>query len=135
MVRRGRRRRFLFAITDSTTSSHNSCSFAQRHNPKFCQGIMSTRDTSQDRTQDANEFAIVKDNSRSQQDVEKQTCQPALEKEPSSAFKALGWLDRLLALWILLAMIIGILLGNFVPSTGPALQKGKFVGVSIPIGT
>ncbi len=31
-------------------------------------------------------------------------------------------------------MATGILLGNLVPSTGPALQKGKFVGVSIPIG-
>ncbi len=51
-----------------------------------------------------------------------------------SAFKSLGLLDRLLALWILLAMIIGILLGNFVPNTGPALQKGQFVGVSVPIG-
>ncbi|CZR58468.1 probable arsenite efflux transporter (ArsB) [Phialocephala subalpina] len=50
-----------------------------------------------------------------------------------SAFKSLGLLDRFLALWILLAMAIGIILGNFVPSTGPALQKGKFVGVSIPI--
>jgi len=30
-------------------------------------------------------------------------------------------------------MAIGILLGNFVDETGPALQKGKFVGVSIPI--
>lgn len=28
----------------------------------------------------------------------------------------------------------GILLGNFVPSTGRALQKGQFVGVSAPIG-
>lgn len=67
-------------------------------------------------------------------DAEKQAPDPVPEKEQSSAFKALGWLDRLLALWILLAMIIGILLGNFVPETGPALQKGKFVGVSIPIG-
>lgn len=31
-------------------------------------------------------------------------------------------------------MAIGILLGNFVPSTGPTLQKGQFVGVSVPIG-
>lgn len=70
-------------------------------------------------------------------DVEKQSSSsPSNEEEPpSSAYKALGWLDRLLALWILLAMIIGILLGNFVPSTGPTLEKGKFVGVSIPIGT
>lgn len=51
-----------------------------------------------------------------------------------SAFKSLGWLDRFLALWIFLAMAIGIILGNFVPETGPALDKGKFVGVSIPIG-
>lgn len=52
-----------------------------------------------------------------------------------SSLKGLGWLDRFLALWIFLAMAIGIILGNFVPSTGPALQKGKFVGVSVPIGT
>jgi arsenite transporter len=51
-----------------------------------------------------------------------------------SAFKNLGILDRFLVLWIFLAMVIGILLGNFVPNTGPALQKGTFVGVSIPIG-
>jgi ACR3 family arsenite transporter len=54
--------------------------------------------------------------------------------EKVSAFKGLGWLDRFLALWILLAMAIGIILGNFVPNTGPALRKGEFVGVSIPIG-
>lgn len=51
-----------------------------------------------------------------------------------STFKNLGLLDRFLALWIFLAMVIGILLGNFVPNTGPALQKGRFVGVSVPIG-
>jgi len=67
-------------------------------------------------------------------DVEKQTDTPA-PADFKSAFKALGILDQFLALWILLAMIIGILLGNFVPETGPALQKGKFVGVSVPIGT
>lgn len=50
-----------------------------------------------------------------------------------SAFKSLGWLDRFLALWILLAMAIGIILGNFVPETASALQKGQFVGVSVPI--
>ena len=55
-------------------------------------------------------------------------------KAQESVFKGLGWLDRLLALWILLAMVVGILLGNFVPSVGPALHKGKLVGVSLPIG-
>ncbi|KAK2680089.1 Arsenical-resistance protein Acr3 [Fusarium oxysporum f. sp. vasinfectum] len=54
-------------------------------------------------------------------------------KENVSAFKSLGWLDRFLAVWIFLAMVVGIILGNFVPSTGPALEKGKFVGVSVPI--
>ena len=56
------------------------------------------------------------------------------EQTHQSAFKSLGVLDQFLAVWILLAMVIGILLGNFVPSTGPALQRGKFVGVSVPIG-
>lgn len=55
-------------------------------------------------------------------------------QENVSAFKSLGWLDRFLALWIFLAMAVGIILGNFVPSTGPTLRKGHFVGVSVPIG-
>lgn len=68
-------------------------------------------------------------------DVEKQAVPPGgCIKEDSSLFKGLGILDRFLAVWIILAMAIGIILGNFVPSTGPALQKGTFVGVSIPIG-
>lgn len=68
-------------------------------------------------------------------DLESQFETKARDSEESvSAFKSLGWLDRFLALWIFLAMLVGILLGNFVPSTGPALQKGKFVGVSVPIG-
>ncbi|KAL2833804.1 sodium bile acid symporter family-domain-containing protein [Aspergillus cavernicola] len=54
-------------------------------------------------------------------------------QEKKSAFKNLGILDRFLVVWIFLAMAIGIILGNFVPSTGPALQRGKFVGVSVPI--
>jgi ACR3 family arsenite transporter len=56
------------------------------------------------------------------------------EDKHRSAFHQLGLLDRFLAVWIFLAMAIGIILGNFVPSTGPALQRGKFVGVSVPIG-
>lgn len=65
-------------------------------------------------------------------DVEKQRNEGPSTK--ASAFKSLGLLDRFLALWIFLAMAVGIILGNFVQNTGPALQKGKFVGVSIPIG-
>ncbi|KAK6522374.1 hypothetical protein TWF281_002939 [Arthrobotrys megalospora] len=51
----------------------------------------------------------------------------------TSTFQSLGFLDRYLALWILLAMVVGVLLGNFVEGVGPALHKGKFVGVSVPI--
>ncbi|KAI1416854.1 arsenical-resistance protein ACR3 [Hypoxylon sp. FL1857] len=64
--------------------------------------------------------------------VEEQPESPTTSRK-QSAFKSLGWLDRFLALWILLAMVIGILLGNFVPGTADALQKGQFVGVSVPI--
>lgn len=69
-------------------------------------------------------------------DVEKQTdCKvPDEPEEKQSAFKNLGILNQFLAVWIFLAMAIGIILGNFVPNTGPALQRGKFVGVSVPIG-
>ena len=75
-----------------------------------------------------------------QTDIEKQPIgDDSLDTNPheiskSSAFKSLGWLDRFLALWIFLAMAVGIILGNFVPSVGPSLQRGKFVGVSVPIG-
>jgi hypothetical protein len=48
--------------------------------------------------------------------------------------RGLSFLDRFLVLWIILAMALGIVLGNTVDSVGPALQKGEFVGVSIPIG-
>ncbi|RAK78877.1 arsenic resistance protein [Aspergillus fijiensis CBS 313.89] len=68
-------------------------------------------------------------------DIEKQADATTLDSSQvkTSAFKSLGLLDRFLAVWIFLAMAIGIILGNFVPSTGPALRKGKFVGVSVPI--
>ncbi|KAF5227100.1 hypothetical protein FANTH_14871 [Fusarium anthophilum] len=71
------------------------------------------------------------------QDPEAAVASMGHDEQPTqqlSAFKGLGLLDRYLALWIFLAMAIGIILGNFVPETGPALQKGKFVGVSVPIG-
>lgn len=69
------------------------------------------------------------------EDVEKQKGSESEETTAKqSAFKSLGWLDRFLAVWIFLAMAVGIILGNFVENVGPALQKGKFVGVSIPIG-
>ncbi|OLN87099.1 Arsenical-resistance protein Acr3-like protein 1 [Colletotrichum chlorophyti] len=68
------------------------------------------------------------------QGAEPTTSEPSTDGRTSaSAFKSLGWLDKLLALWIFLAMAVGIILGNFVPGIGQALQKGKFADVSIPI--
>lgn len=49
--------------------------------------------------------------------------------------KRLSFLDRFLALWILLAMALGILLGCFVPDTHDVLEAATFIGVSAPIGT
>ncbi|KAK5194637.1 arsenicals resistance [Exophiala xenobiotica] len=65
-------------------------------------------------------------------DVEKHETEE-LAQPKKSVYAGLGWLDRLLVLWILLAIIVGILLGNFVDDIGPALQNGKFVDVSVPI--
>ncbi|KAL5120441.1 arsenicals resistance [Pleosporales sp. CAS-2024a] len=54
-------------------------------------------------------------------------------KDARGPLKALSFLDRFLLVWILVAMGVGMALGNTVDSIGPALQKGEFVGVSIPI--
>ena len=60
---------------------------------------------------------------------------PATRSPKVPQIKSLAWLDKLLALWILLAMGIGIILGYFVPSTEEVLDKIKFVDVSLPLGT
>jgi arsenite transporter len=52
-----------------------------------------------------------------------------------SLVKKLSFLDRFLALWIFLAMVLGILLGCFVPGTQDVLNTAKLIGVSAPIGT
>lgn len=82
-------------------------------------------------------FPSQENDQAQERDIEKQidASPPDEAHEKHSMFSSLGFLDRFLAVWIFLAMAIGIILGNFVPSTGPALERGKFVGVSIPIGT
>ncbi|KAF2258446.1 arsenical-resistance protein ACR3 [Lojkania enalia] len=77
--------------------------------------------------------------SRDMEDIEKGNAEnergasDACEQKELPPLRGLSFLDRFLVVWILLAMAIGIILANTVPSTGPALQKGEFVGVSIPI--
>jgi arsenite transporter len=51
-----------------------------------------------------------------------------------AVIKGLSFLDRFLAVWILLAMALGILLGYFVPGTQDVLNTAKLIGVSAPIG-
>ena len=51
-----------------------------------------------------------------------------------SLIKSLSFLDRFLALWILLAMALGIILGYFVPDVDDVLQAATLIGVSAPIG-
>lgn len=66
-----------------------------------------------------------------------EACTPKSDQnEPpeNNVFKQLAFLDQFLSLWIFLAMAVGIILGNSVPNSGRVLQRGKFVGVSIPIG-
>lgn len=80
-------------------------------------------------------MATEKDVETGKFEVESSTkCFPSSNANKTSAFKSLGWLDRYLAVWILLSMVIGILLGNFVPHISQSFQKGQFVGVSVPIG-
>jgi len=59
---------------------------------------------------------------------------PVTALQTGSIIKRLSFLDRFLALWIFLAMVLGILLGCFVPSTQKVLNTATFVSVSAPIG-
>jgi ACR3 family arsenite transporter len=46
----------------------------------------------------------------------------------------LGILEKYLTVWIFLCILIGLLLGNYVPSFGEYLDSLKFAQISIPIG-
>lgn len=48
-------------------------------------------------------------------------------------FNDLSLVDKLLPLWILLAMILGILLSVYVPSSRKAFDGAEVVGVSVPL--
>lgn len=61
-----------------------------------------------------------------QADERKQLATPQL--------KRLAIVDQLLAVWIILAMAIGLIIGNF-SSAAEVLEQVKFVDVSLPLGT
>lgn len=46
---------------------------------------------------------------------------------------SLGWLDRLLSLFIIIAMVLGVVIGRFVPRAKERLNNGNFEGVGAPL--
>src|SRR5699024_12510755 len=51
----------------------------------------------------------------------------------SPVIKEMSFLDRWLAVWILLAMGLGLALGRFVPGLNTALDSMRVRGISLPI--
>jgi len=47
---------------------------------------------------------------------------------------SLGFFEKYLTLWIAICIVIGLLLGRFLPSLGQYLDSLKFGQISIPIG-
>jgi ACR3 family arsenite transporter len=47
--------------------------------------------------------------------------------------RKLGFLDRFLVVWILLAMIIGVIIGYFAPNVQESFETVQFGSVSVPI--
>ncbi|WFD01175.1 arsenicals resistance [Malassezia yamatoensis] len=46
---------------------------------------------------------------------------------------SLGWLDRLLSIFIIIAMILGVVIGEYASNARERLQSGDFEGVSAPL--
>ncbi|MEW1654477.1 ACR3 family arsenite efflux transporter [Streptomyces sp. NPDC093707] len=59
---------------------------------------------------------------------------PAKTTEESSVVAKLSTLDRFLAVWILIAMGVGLGLGRVIPGLNDALAKVEIGGISLPIG-
>ena len=56
---------------------------------------------------------------------------PALTGAP--VMRQMSFLDRWLAVWILLAMGAGLLLGRFIPGLNTVLESMSIGGISVPI--
>ncbi|MFC3300427.1 ACR3 family arsenite efflux transporter [Arthrobacter agilis] len=58
---------------------------------------------------------------------------PRTDPSPGAVQARLSTLDRFLPVWIVAAMVVGLLLGRFVPGIAGALDAAKVAGVSLPI--
>jgi ACR3 family arsenite transporter len=56
-----------------------------------------------------------------------------LTPDITAVLNGLGWLDRLLSLFIIVAMIIGVVIGEFADKVNQNLNKGSLKGVSAPL--
>jgi ACR3 family arsenite transporter len=62
------------------------------------------------------------------------TSVPISRPQATSVLRGLGTLDRLLPVWILVAMAVGLALGRAWPGLGAVLDRVQVAGVSVPIG-
>jgi ACR3 family arsenite transporter len=56
------------------------------------------------------------------------------QSSPSSERETLGFFEKYLTLWIALCIILGLLVGKFLPQFGQLMDSLKFRQLSIPIG-
>ncbi|CUM68527.1 uncharacterized protein PRCAT00006253001 [Priceomyces carsonii] len=60
-------------------------------------------------------------------------CKKNMSSDIRRVFYDLSLVDKLLPLWIILAMILGILLSVYVPSSRKAFDGAEIIGVSVPL--
>lgn len=60
-------------------------------------------------------------------------CSSSIDHYELALVRQLSFLDRFLVLWILIAMIVGVVIGYYVPSVQTAFQTVQFHSVSVPI--
>jgi len=56
------------------------------------------------------------------------------KKKESIDKKEIGYFEKLLPIWVVLCIIIGIILSQFVPEIGQSINSLQIGGISIPIG-